>query len=256
MSDLVLRDDVEGVARLTLHQPEKRNALSLAMLQALGTHLERLRAEPSVRVVIIRAAGPVFSSGHDLREIAASSPEQLAEIFALCTEVMEWLPALPQPVIAEVQGLATAAGCQLALSCDLVVAAESASFATPGVKVGLFCTTPAVPLRSALPPKKALEMLLTGQPLAASAALQLDMINRVCPPAELEQVSLALARQIAQASPAVVAAGKRDFYRMLSLSRSEAYALAVPAMARQAAAPACHEGIKAFFEKRPPVWPE
>ncbi len=226
------------------------------MLTQLREHLLAIEADRAARVVILKANGPTFSAGHDLRELAGSSPAELRAVFELCTEVMQTLPRLPQPTIAQVHALATAAGCQLAASCDLIVAATTASFATPGVKVGLFCTTPSVPLGEALPHKKTLEMLLTGQPLSASEAERFGLVNRVYAAEELEEQALALARSIAAASPAVLAAGKRNFYRLLGLSRQAAYQLATPIMAEQAAAPAGREGMAAFIEKRPPLWPE
>jgi enoyl-CoA hydratase/carnithine racemase len=253
---LVLREDLDGIVRLTLNHPQRRNALSRAMLTQLREHLLAIEADRSLRVVILKAHGPTFSSGHDLRELAASSPTELRAIFELSAEVMQTFPSLPQPTIAEVHALATAAGCQLAASCDLIVAATTASFSTPGVKIGLFCTTPSVPLSEALPPKKTLEMLLTGQPLSASDAERFGLVNQVVAPQELAEHTLALARSIAVASPTVLATGKRNFYRLLGLGRQAAYQLATPIMAEQAAALAGREGMAAFLEKRPPVWPE
>lgn len=252
---LIQCEDLDGVVRLTLNQPARRNALSRAMLTELRQHLDMVTSTPAVRVVIVAAAGPVFSAGHDLRELLAATPEQAQEIFSLCTEVMQKLTALPQPVIAQVQGLATAAGCQLAASCDLIVAASTASFATPGVKVGLFCTTPSVPLFDALPPKRLLEMLFTGDPMSAQEAQRLGLVNQVCPPEQLAEATLALARRLATASAQVLAEGKRSFYRLRHMERSAAYAEATCLMAAQALAPAAREGMAAFLEKRLPRWP-
>jgi enoyl-CoA hydratase/carnithine racemase len=246
---------MDRVAILTLDHPEKRNALSRAMLESLRDHLARIGADPSIRVVILRAAGAVFSAGHDLRELVGRSEEDYCSLFTLCTEVMEAIRRLPQPVIAQVQGLATAAGCQLAATCDLVVAAEEAAFATPGVKIGLFCTTPAVALSRAVLPKKALEMLLTGTPISAREAERAGLVNRVVPADRLEEETMRLARQIASASGAVLALGKRAFYDQLPLDRPSAYEVAQKVMVENALAPEAREGISAFLEKRAvPRW--
>jgi enoyl-CoA hydratase/carnithine racemase len=254
-SNPILRENRDGVAFLTLNQPEKRNALSLALLQALYAELRAIQTDRQVRVVVLKGAGPVWSAGHDLKELAGANDTLLAEVFGVCTQVMELLPALPQPTIAMVHALATAAGCQLAASCDLVVASSTAAFAAPGVKVGLFCTTPGIPLARALPQKKALEMLFTGDPISADEALRYGLVNKVTAPEKLEEETLALAKKIAQASFQVLAHGKRTFYRQTPLDTNTAYALAEPIMVQAAGSPDCQEGIKAFFEKRKPVWP-
>jgi enoyl-CoA hydratase/carnithine racemase len=251
---LVLAETSDGVALLTLNHPEKRNALSRDMLSTLLDRLQHIGAEKQARVIILRAVGSVFSSGHDLRELVSSNSAQTADLFALCTEVMCTIRRLPQPVIAEVQGLATAAGCQLAATCDLVVASEEAAFATPGVKIGLFCTTPGVALSRAVPAKKALEMLLTGTPISAREAKRVGLVNRVVPLERLSAETLALARQICAASFATVALGKRAFYEQLPLSCSAAYELAQPIMSSNAQSPDAREGMSAFLEKRPPRW--
>lgn len=251
---LILTESRDGIERWTLNHPAKRNALSRAMLASLLGHLERVRQQRAIRVVILAAAGPVFCSGHDLVELSQADSAAQAEIFALCTQVMEAIRLLPQPVIAEVQGLATAAGCQLAATCDLVVASETASFATPGVKIGLFCTTPAVALSRAVPAKKALEMLLTGVPITAREAEHWGLVNRVVPADRLAEETRALARHIVQASAAVVALGKQAFYEQLPLDHAGAYALAQPLMVRNAGFPDAQEGMQAFLEKRPPRW--
>ncbi len=253
-NSLVLAEVADGVAVLTLNHAEKRNALSREMLSALHDRLRQIGAGKVARVVILRATGPVFSSGHDLREMVGANPADTTALFALCTEVMLTIRNLPQPVIAEVQGLATAAGCQLAATCDLVVAAEEAAFATPGVKIGLFCTTPGVALSRAVPPKKALEMLLTGTPINAHAAERTGLVNRVVPRDRLSAEAMALARQICSASFATVALGKRAFHDQLPLSCSEAYQLAQPIMAANAQSRDAQEGMSAFLEKRPPHW--
>ncbi|HZT83126.1 MAG TPA: enoyl-CoA hydratase [Gemmataceae bacterium] len=251
---LVLYEVVDAVAVLTLNHPEKRNALSRALLTQLKQQLDRAAADAAAKAVVLRAAGPVFSSGHDLRELSGGGEEDSESLFALCTEVMETIRKLPKPVIAQVQGLATAAGCQLAATCDLVVAAEGASFATPGVKIGLFCSTPAVALSRAVGPKKAMEMLLTGTPIPAAEAERAGLVNRVVPADRLEEEAMALARQVVAASGYVLAVGKRAFYEQLPLDRPAAYAVAQRAMVENARAPDAQEGIRAFLEKRPPRW--
>jgi enoyl-CoA hydratase/carnithine racemase len=257
MADALLLCEIkDGVAVLTLNNPARRNALSRPLLEGLLDHLGRVADDRQVRVVVLRAAGPVFSSGHDLRELVGRRREDYAALFALCTEVMEAIRRLPQPVIAQVHGLATAAGCQLAASCDLVVASEDAAFATPGVRIGLFCTTPAVALCRSVAPKKALEMLLTGGSIDAREAERAGLVNRVVPAERLAEETMRLARQICAASPSVVALGKGAFYRQLPLDRPAAYAVAQEVMVENALAPAAGEGITAFLAKRTPRWPE
>jgi enoyl-CoA hydratase/carnithine racemase len=251
-SKLVLFDLVDGIAILTLNHPEKRNTLSSAVLATLQVHLERIKDDPRVRVVILRAKGPVFSSGHDLRELTDGDEESYSYIFAQCTQVMETIRLLPQPVIAQVQGLATAAGCQLVATCDLAIASETAAFATPGVKIGLFCTTPGVALSRAVSPKRAMEMLLTGAPITAKEALEYGLVNRVVAPAKLEQEVMALARRICVASPTALFVGKRAFYRQLELDRPAAYQLAQRVMVENLLEPDAQERIAAFLDKRPP----
>jgi enoyl-CoA hydratase/carnithine racemase len=251
---LVYSEIIDGIALLTLNHPEKRNALSRAMLGALKEQIARLATDQEVRVVILRAEGPVFSAGHDLRELVGGSEEEYASLFALCTEVMELIRKLPQPVIAQVHGLATAAGCQLAASCDLVVASENASFATPGVKIGLFCTTPGVALTRAVGPKKAMEMLLTGAPITAHEAERAGLVNRVVPASQLAEETIRLARQISSASASTVALGKEAFYKQLPLERSAAYQVATKVMVENALAGDAQEGMRAFLEKRTPKW--
>jgi len=251
---LIQNETEGGIAFLTLNNPEKRNALSRAMLSELRSALASIKADRSTGVVILKARGRVFSSGHDLRELKSASPEECTCLFALCTEVMEAVRNLPQPVIAQVQGLATAAGCQLVATCDLVVASEEASFATPGVKIGLFCTTPAVALCRAVTSKKAMEMLLTGTAISAREAERVGLVNRVVPADQLDSETLDLARQIANASRYTVALGKRAFYAQLGLDRPAAYRVAEPIMVENALAPDAQEGIGSFLEKRPPNW--
>jgi enoyl-CoA hydratase/carnithine racemase len=251
---LVLDELVDQVAILTLNNPERRNALSRAMLEALRAHFERIAADPGVRAVIIRAVGPAFSAGHDLRELVDGCEEDYTSLFALCTDVMENVRTLPKPVIAQVHAIATAAGCQLAATCDLVVASETATFATPGVRIGLFCTTPGVALSRAVGPKKAMEMLLTGRPITAREAEQAGLVNRVVPPDRLDEETMALARQIISASAYTLGIGKRAFYDQLPLDRPQAYDVAQRIMVENTLAPDAQEGMKAFLEKRPPRW--
>ena len=251
---LVQFENTDNIGILTLNHPEKRNALSRAMLQGLHEALRRIAEDRTVRAVIIRAAGSVFSSGHDLRELADGCQSDHASLFTLCTEVMEAIRKLPQPVIAEVHGLATAAGCQLVATCDLAIASENASFATPGVKIGLFCTTPGVAVSRAVPAKKALEMLFTGTPISAAEAERCGLINRVVPADRLRAETMELARQIAKSSASTMALGKRAFYEQLPLDRPAAYAVAQKVMTANAAAADAQEGIHAFLEKRSPQW--
>ena len=250
----VLYELVDGVAVLTLNNPAKRNALSSDVLAALQSRLNSVEHDPSVRVIVIRSEGPVFSSGHDLNEMVEGDLETYTDIFAACTQVMEAIRLLPKPVIAQVQGLATAAGCQLVATCDLAVASETASFATPGVQIGLFCTTPGVAVSRAVMPKKAMEMLLTGTPISAQEALEFGLINRVVPPEELEEQVMALARQISAASSETLAFGKPAFYRQLDMARPAAYEMAQRTMVENLLAEDAQEGIAAFLEKREPKW--
>ena len=251
----VLYELADSIALLTLNNPERRNALSAPALAALKSYMEQIKADPDARVAVIRSAGPVFSSGHDLREMVGDDRESFAGLFAECTAVMEAIRLLPQPVIAQVQGLATAAGCQLAATCDLAVAAENAAFCTPGVRIGLFCSTPAVALARAVNPKQAMEMLLTGAPISAQTALEWGLVNRVVPEDQLETAVMDLARHIAQASAYTLAVGKETFYRQLQAAdRPAAYALAQQTMVANLLAPDGQEGIAAFLEKREPQW--
>ena len=246
--------DDDGIAILTLDNPQRRNALSARTLAALEERLDEIARNPDARVVVINSNGPVFSSGHDLNELVNGNAEDYAAIFDACTRVMEAIRLLPQPVIAQVQGLATAAGCQLVATCDLAVAADTASFATPGVQIGLFCTTPGVAVARAVMPKKALEMLLTGRPISAPEALDFGLISRIAPAGELEAQTMALARQIASASAHTLALGKAAFYRQIELPRPDAYQLASKVMVDNLLTADAREGIAAFLEKRAPVW--
>ena len=252
--DWVLYELIDGIAVLTLNNPEKRNALSSPVLEALQTHLDRIKDDPGVRVVVVRSDGPVFSSGHDLNEMVDGGREFYTAVFAACTSVMESIRLLPKPVIAQVQGLATAAGCQLVATCDLAVAADTAAFATPGVQIGLFCTTPGVAVARAVMPKKAMEMLLTGTPISAQEALDYGLISRVVPAEELEERVMELARQIASASSQTLAIGKPAFYRQMEMDRPTAYGFAQEVMVENLLEDDAKEGISAFLEKREPKW--
>ncbi len=251
---LTLYEVRDEIAFLTLNNPRRRNALSLAMMDEMLGHLGSAKDDDEVRVVVIRAEGSVFSSGHDLRELAEGDIEDQTILFARCTELMEAVRLLPKPVIAQVQGLATAAGCQFAVTCDLAVASQDASFATPGVDIGLFCTTPAVALGRAVPMKRAMEMLLTGQPISAEDALKAGLVNRVVPADRLDEETLALAEKVASAPMSTVAIGKSAFYRQMAMDRPQAYELAQRVMVENLQTVDAKEGIGAFLEKREPKW--
>jgi enoyl-CoA hydratase/carnithine racemase len=254
MGDLVLVENAGGVVRLTLNRPEKRNALSVALLEQLEQVIGGIGADPRVRAVVLGARGPAFCAGHDLAEMVGDTETAYRALFDLCTRVMLGLRKLPQPVIARVQGIATAAGCQLVASCDLAVAAEEASFATPGVKIGLFCTTPMVPLVQAVPAKAAMEMLLTGAPIGARRALELGLVNRVVKSTELDAAIQVLTDAIVSVSPLAIRLGKQAFYAIEGLEEPAAYARAIPIMTENAACHDAQEGIAAFLEKRSPRW--
>jgi len=245
----------EGLVEVvTLNRPERRNALSLELMQELIAVLDEAGRERDVRAVILAASGKVFSSGHDLGEMTGRDLNEYRRLFDVCTELMMKVQAIPQPVIAEVQGVATAAGCQLVATCDLAVASEQAAFATPGVKIGLFCTTPMVALSRAIGRKRALEMLLTGEMVPASTAAEWGLVNQVVPPAELREASLRLAARIAQASSLTVGIGKAAFYTQVDLDQPKAYAYAKEVMSMNSLAADAQEGIAAFLEKRAPYW--
>jgi enoyl-CoA hydratase/carnithine racemase len=254
MSDILQVESTGGIVRLTLNRPEKRNALSLELLVRLEGAIERIASDSEARVVVLGSRGPVFCSGHDLAEMVGRSEREYRELFELCTRVMLGLRRLPQPVIARVQGIATAAGCQLVAACDLAVAAQEATFATPGVKIGLFCTTPMVPLVRAVPAKAAMEMLLTGEPISAGRALELGLVNRVVPGAELDATIARLTGVIVSNSQLVVRTGKRAFYEIEGLDEADAYERAVPIMTGNALFDDAQEGISAFLEKRAARW--
>jgi len=257
MSDeaLVLRAQEDGIVTLTLNRPAARNALSVALMSALQAALDAAAADKSVRIVVIAGAGPAFCAGHDLRELRANPGRQhYAAIFGQCARLMTSIVRLPKPVIARVHGVATAAGCQLVASCDLAVAAEDARFATPGVNIGLFCSTPMVALSRAVGRKPAMEMLLTGNLIDAAQARAWGLVNRVVPAAQLETATAALAREIAAKSPLILAIGKEAFYRQAELGLDAAYADVSEVMTRNMLARDAEEGLDAFLEKRPPRW--
>ena len=248
--------DAQGIACLALNQPKSRNALSLAMLQALQTKLEQISRNPRVRVVILAAEGPVFCAGHDLKEMQAQQGDAEAHrrLFQRCSQVMQQITGLPQPVIAQVQGVATAAGCQLVASCDLAVAAQTARFATPGVHIGLFCSTPMVALSRNVSPKHAMQMLLTGDMIGADDAFRMGLVNEVVADEALANRVQALAQQLAGHSAATLALGKKAFYAQQHKPLDQAYDLASETMVENMGYADVKEGIDAFIAKRKPGW--
>src|SRR3984957_15204238 len=246
---------IEGqLGIITLNRPERRNALSLELMLELIRCLDEFAAQPQVRVIILAASGKVFSSGHDLSEMVGRTVGDYRRLFDVCTELMTKIQSIPQPVIAQVQGVATAAGCQLVATCDLAIASDQAAFATPGVKIGLFCTTPMVALSRAVGRKRAMEMLLTGKLVDANTAAEWGLVNRVAPAAELETATRELACQIAQASSLTVAIGKQAYYAQIDLDQAKAYAYAKEVMAMNNLAADAQEGLTAFLEKRVACW--
>jgi enoyl-CoA hydratase/carnithine racemase len=247
--------DLSGpIAGITLNRPERRNALSLALMTELIDCLTAIGKSPAIRTVILAGAGPAFSAGHDLGELLDRDLNAYRQIFDVCSQLMSTVQAIPQPVIARVHGIATAAGCQLVASCDLAVAADSARFATPGVKIGLFCTTPMVALSRAVGRKRAMEMLLTGETIDAATAAEWGLINRVVAADTLEAATRALAEKVAGASSLTVAIGKQAFYAQIDLDQPKAYAYAKEVMSMNALAVDAQEGMHAFVEKRSPCW--
>jgi len=255
MVAVLLQERADGVLRLTLNRPQARNALSVELMMTLVDTLQRAASEPAARVVVITGAGPAFCAGHDLRELREDPRrETYQRVFALCSELMLTIVGLPKPVIAEVHGVATAAGCQLVATCDLAVAAEEARFATPGVNIGLFCSTPMVALSRAVGRKAAMEMLLTGELIDAATARSLGLVNRVVPREGLRDAVDALACKIAGKSALTVKIGKEAFYRQAELDLAAAYRYAAEVMTTNMLAEDAGEGIDAFLAKRPPVW--
>ena len=255
MTDLLLRRDQDGVAWLTMNRPAARNSLSMGLMAAMDSELAAIAEDASVRVVVIAGAGPGFCAGHDLREIRADARRAAYEaLFALCGRLMQRIVALPKPVIARVHGVATAAGCQLVASADLAIAGESARFATPGVNIGLFCSTPMVALSRAVGRKAAMEMLLTGDLLSAERAREIGLINRVVPDEDLDAAVAALAARIARGSPTALAMGKKTFQRQADMDLAAAYDFASGVMTENMLTHDAQEGIDAFLAKGPPVW--
>jgi enoyl-CoA hydratase/carnithine racemase len=244
------------IAWLTLNRPESRNALSLSVMEAVLERLAAVRANADIRVLIIRGEGPAFCAGHDLRELqdAEGDIHKLRAIFSTCSRMMQTLKELPQPAIAQVHGIATAAGCQLVAACDLAVAETGARFSTPGVRIGLFCATPMVPLVRAIGRRRAMEMLLTGRFVDAREARDFGLVNRVAEPDRLEAETRELAEEMAAFSGFTLGFGKAAFYAQLDMDESQSYAAAGGAMVLNCQAEDAREGIDAFLEKRPPVW--
>jgi enoyl-CoA hydratase/carnithine racemase len=249
-----------GVGEIILDRPRQRNSLSLEVIGALHEAFDRLGARPDVKAVLLSARGPAFCAGHDLKEITAHRTEPdggrafFERAMTSCAAMMQSILACPKPVIAVVEGTATAAGCQLVATCDLAVAAQDAQFCTPGVDIGLFCSTPMVALTRNVPRKRAMEMLLLGELIDARRAAEWGLVNRVVPPSEVRDAALGLARRIASKSPLTVAVGKRTFYDQVHLPVDEAYVLAARVMVENLLARDAAEGISAFVEKRPPEW--
>jgi enoyl-CoA hydratase/carnithine racemase len=252
---MTLQIAYEGpVAVVTLNRPERRNALSLELMLDLIAALDEIGRNRELRAVILAAAGKVFSSGHDLAQMTGRDINEYRRIFDVCCDLMQKLQSIPQPVIAEVQGIATAAGCQLVAACDLAIAAVEAKFATPGVKIGLFCTTPMVALTRAIGRKRALQMLLTGEFVDAATAAEWGLVNQVVAAGELQAASRRMAQKVAEASSLVVAIGKQAFYTQIDLDQQKAYAYAKEVMSMNAMAADAQEGISAFLGKRAACW--
>jgi enoyl-CoA hydratase/carnithine racemase len=253
---VLLRSDAEGVVGLTLNRPNQYNALSRELLASLQTELDGIKDDPAVRVVVITGTGRAFCAGHDLKEMATERERaRLLELFAACSRMMLSLTRLPQPVIALVDGIATAAGCQLVAACDLALATSNARFATSGVKYGLFCSTPMVALSRNLPRKPAMEMLLTGDFIEAEDALRLGLVNQVVAPDKLEEAFDALLARLLDKPPEVLALGKRAFYRQLEMGLEDAYDFTTEVIVDNALGRDFEEGLAAFLDKRAPVWP-
>ncbi|MDH6257895.1 enoyl-CoA hydratase [Bradyrhizobium sp. BR13661] len=257
---ILLREIVGPIAVLTLNRPAARNSLSTAMIATLHAELDDIGNDNAVRGVVIAANGPAFSAGHDMKELTArrADPDRgrafFAETMNACSAMMQAIVHLPKPVVAAVQGIATAAGCQLVASCDLAIASDTASFATPGVDIGLFCSTPMVALSRNVPRKQAMEMLLTGEPVPAARAREIGLVNRVVPAGTERDSAIALAQQVALKSAYTVKLGKEAFYRQAEMSLADAYRYAAEVMTENMMARDAEEGIGAFIEKRTPTW--
>jgi enoyl-CoA hydratase/carnithine racemase len=257
---ILLREDIAGIAVLTLNRPQARNSLSEAMLEALGDALTAIAHDASVRAVVLAANGPAFCAGHDLKELTAHRSDAdhgrayFTQVMDACSAVMQAVVRLPQPVIAAVQGVATAAGCQLVASCDLAIASSHAGFCTPGVDIGLFCSTPGVALARNLPRKHAMDMLLTGETVSAEHAVRIGLVNRVVAPGAEREQAIKLARRIAQKSAITVRIGKEAFYRQVDMGLGDAYRFASQVMVENMLRRDAAEGIGAFLDKRTPAW--
>ncbi|WP_407152212.1 enoyl-CoA hydratase [Bradyrhizobium sp. ORS 86] len=257
---ILLRETVGSIAILTLNRPAARNSLSEGLIAELHAALNEIGGDKAVRAVVIAANGPVFSAGHDLKELTARRSDAdrgrayFAELMNACSAMMQAVVRLPKPVVAAVQGIATAAGCQLVASCDLAVASEAATFATPGVDIGLFCSTPMVALSRNVPRKQAMEMLLTGEPVSAATAKEIGLINRVVPAGTERDAAIALAQKVALKSAHTVKLGKEAFYRQAEMNLTDAYRFAAEVMTENMMARDAEEGIGAFIEKREPKW--
>jgi len=256
----LLREDIGAIAVLTVNRPGARNSLSEGLIAELHAVLNDIHDDKSVRAVVIAANGPAFSAGHDMKELTARRTDAdrgrayFAEIMNACSAMMQAIVHLPKPVVAAVQGIATAAGCQLVASCDLAVASEAAGFATPGVDIGLFCSTPMVALSRNVPRKQAMEMLLTGEPISAETARDIGLVNRVVPAGTEREAAIALAQKVALKSAYTVKLGKEAFYRQAEMSLADAYRYAAEVMTENMMARDAEEGIGAFIEKRTPTW--
>ncbi|PPR09597.1 MAG: Enoyl-CoA-hydratase [Alphaproteobacteria bacterium MarineAlpha11_Bin1] len=253
--NILLRSDVDGIATLSLNRPHARNALSRDLMSALQTELDQISTDDNVRVVVIAAVGPAFCAGHDLRELRVSPRRATYEaLFAQCSKLMLSITRIPQPVIAKVQATATAAGCQLVATCDLAIAADTAKFATPGVNIGLFCSTPMVAVSRNIGRKRMMEMLLTGEMIDSEMAESAGLINSRCPAEELTDVVDRLCKKISSKSALTLRIGKEAFHRQLDMPLEDAYAYTSEAMVINMMANDAEEGIDAFLEKRSPVW--
>jgi enoyl-CoA hydratase/carnithine racemase len=252
--DSLLVKDVLPAVEITLNRPEQLNALSTALMKELLAELDRQASRPEVRVIVLKGAGRAFSAGHDLKELQGRTLDAEREVFRTCSELMQKIQSLPQPVIAAVQGIATAAGCQLVATCDLAVATEDSRFATSGVRFGLFCSTPGVAIARNLSRKHALEMLLTGRFIDAATAERWGLVNRVVAPGRLDAAVGELVAELSALSPLALRIGKEGFYRQVELPQASAYELMSEAISRNAVAGDGQEGISAFVEKRKPRW--
>lgn len=257
---ILLREQVGDVAVLTLNRSAARNSLSDGLIAELHAALDEIAADTSVRAVVITANGPAFSAGHDLKELTARRADDdrgrayFGQLMKACSAMMQAVVRLPKPVVAAVQGIATAAGCQLVASCDLAIASEEARFATPGVDIGLFCSTPMVALSRNVPRKQAMEMLLTGEPISAERAREIGLVNRVVPAGTERDAAIALAQQVARKSAHTIKIGKEAFYRQAEMNLADAYRFAAEVMTENMMARDAEEGIGAFIEKRMPTW--